>query len=158
MADDGKFDEAQAKLAEAEKVAPGLPEIAETRRKITAMATPENQFATQFERAKSAVNTGNWAAAEQALAVAERLKPQAPEIAEVRQSMAADREKRAERQKRVEGLLTRMREAIARRDFAAADAALNAAARLDVRDPTLDEARVELARALDGERNAPSGR
>src|SRR5262249_203590 len=131
LADDGKFDEAQAKIAEAEKVTPGLREIAEMKRKIADMATPEGQFATQVDRAKSAVNTGDWVAAEQALAAAERLKPEAPELAQLRQSMALDREQRAERHARVEELLKRMREAIVRRDFAAADAALNAATRLD---------------------------
>jgi uncharacterized protein HemY len=158
MADDGKFDEAQAKLAEADKLTPGLAEIAETRRKIADMAKPESQFVTQIERTKSAVDNGNWAAAEQALTAAERLNPQAPEIAELRQRVAAGKEKGADRHQHVEQLLTRMREAIARGDIAAADAALNAAARLDISDPTVDEARVELARALDGARGARSGR
>jgi hypothetical protein len=50
--------------------------------------------------------------------------------------------------------LTTMREAIARHDFAAADGALNEAARIDVRDPALDAARIELARAHDADRKS----
>ena len=42
-----------------------------------------------------------------------------------------------------------MHEAIALHDIAAADGAFNEAMRVDVRDPTLDKARVELARAHD---------
>jgi len=44
-----------------------------------------------------------------------------------------------------------MRQAIARHDFAAAVRALNEAERLDIRDPAIDPARVELARAHDAE-------
>jgi hypothetical protein len=49
-----------------------------------------------------------------------------------------------------------MREAIARHDFAAANRALNEAERIDVRDPSIEQARVELARAQNAEqkRNA----
>ena len=50
---------------------------------------------------------------------------------------------------RVTELLTRMREDIARGDFAAADGDLNAAERVDVQDPAIREARRELARARD---------
>ena len=51
-----------------------------------------------------------------------------------------------------------MREAIARGDFAAADRALNEATRLDILDPLIDPARVELARAHDAERQKEAGR
>ena len=49
-----------------------------------------------------------------------------------------------------------MREAIARHDFAAADGAFNEAERIDVRDPAIEPARVELAKARNAEekRNA----
>jgi hypothetical protein len=40
-----------------------------------------------------------------------------------------------------------MHQAIARHDLVAADRALNAAERLDIRDPAIDPARVELVRA-----------
>ena len=91
------------------------------------------------------------AAAEKALAEAERLNAQAPEIAELRQAMQAAQQKDAHRGSRVTELLTNMREAIARDDFAAADGDLNAAERINVQDPALDEARRELARARDAE-------
>jgi hypothetical protein len=45
-----------------------------------------------------------------------------------------------------------MRQAIARQDFAAADGALNEAARLDVLDPLVDQARQELAQAHESDR------
>ena len=45
-----------------------------------------------------------------------------------------------------------MRQAVARHDFAAAARALNEAERLDIRDPAIDPARVELARAQDAGR------
>ena len=45
-----------------------------------------------------------------------------------------------------------MREAMARRDFAAANSALNEAERIDVQEPAIRQARGELARA----QNAPA--
>jgi hypothetical protein len=47
-----------------------------------------------------------------------------------------------------------MREAIARHDFAAADGALNEAERINIRDPAVDQARSELARAHDADRKS----
>jgi hypothetical protein len=46
-----------------------------------------------------------------------------------------------------------MRSAIARKDIAGADRAFNEAARIDVLDPALDEARVELAHAHEAARD-----
>ena len=147
LADHGKFAEANAKLAEADKIVPGLSETAEARRKIAELATPEGQFAIQFDRARTAVGNDDYAEAEKALAEAERLKPQAPEIAELRQAMQAAQQKEAKRSSQVTELLTTMRESIARKDIAGADRAFNEAARIDVLDPALDQARVELAHA-----------
>jgi tetratricopeptide (TPR) repeat protein len=147
LADRGKFAEANAKLAEADKIVPGLSEIAEARRKIAELATPEGQFAIQFDRARTAVGNEDYAEAEKALAEAERLKPQEPAIAELRQIMAEARQKEAKRSSQVAELLTTMRESIARKDIAGADRAFNEAARIDVLDPALDQARVELAHA-----------
>jgi hypothetical protein len=157
LADDGKFDEAIAKLDAADKAAPGLSETAEARRRIAEMRTPEGQFATQIGRARFSIDTDDPAAAEQALAEAERLKPQAPEIAQLRQELQAVQQKEAKRSGRVAGLLTTMREAIARKDIAGADRAFNEAARLDILDPALDQARTELARAHDAERERQAG-
>jgi len=152
LADDGKFDEAKAKLDQAEKVVPGLSETADTRRRIAEMATPEGQFALQVARARNAIGSDDDAAAEKALAEAERLKPQAPELAELRQAMQAAQQKETKRSGHVAELLGNMREAIARKDIAGADRAFNEAARLDILDPALDKARVELAHAHEAAR------
>ena len=153
LADRGKFAEATAKLDEADKAVPGLSETSEARRKIATLATPEGQFAIQFDRARTAVGNDDYAEAEKAMAEAERLKPQAPEIAELRQAMQATQQKEARRSSQVTELLTAMRSAIARKDIAGADRAFNEAARIDVLDPALDEARVELAHAHDAARD-----
>jgi len=157
LADDGKFDEAIAKLDAADKAAPGLSETAEARRKITELRTPDGQFATQIGRARFSIDTNDPAAAEQALAEAERLKPQAPEISQLRQELQAAQQKGAKRSGRVAELLTTMREAIARKDIADADRAFNEAARLDILEPALDQARIDLARAHDAERERRAG-
>lgn len=153
LADRGKFAEANAKLAEADKVLPGLSETAEARRKIAELATPEGQFAIQFDRARTAVGNDDYAEAEKALAEAERLKPQAPEIAELRQAMQAAQQKEAKRSSQVTELLAAMRASIARNDIAGAGRAFNEAARIDVLDPALDEARLELAHAHEAARD-----
>ena len=153
LADRGKFAEANAKLAEADKAVPGLSETAEARRKIAELATPEGQFAIQFDRARTAIGNDEYAEAEKALAEAERLKPQAPEIAELRQAMQAAQQKEAKRSGQVTELLTAMRASIARKDIAGADRAFNEAARLDILDPALDQARVELAQAHEAARD-----
>lgn len=157
LAEDGKFDQAIAKVDAADKAAPGLSETAEARRRIADMRTPEGQFATQIGRAKFAIGTDDPAAAEQALAQAERLRPQAPEIAQLREELQAALQKEAKRSGRVAELLTTMREAIARKDILAADRAFNEAARIDVLDPSLDQARTELAHAHDAERERQAG-
>jgi tetratricopeptide (TPR) repeat protein len=152
LADNGKFAEANAKLAEADKLVPGLSETAEARRKIAELATPEGQFAIQLARARTAIGNDEYAEAEKTLAEAERLKPQAPEIAELRQTMQAAQQKEAKRSSKVTELLTSMRESIARKDIAGADRAFNEAARIDILDPALDQARVELAHAHEAAR------
>ena len=147
LADGGKFAEANAKLDEADKVVPGLSETAEARRKIAQLATPEGQFARQIARARTAAGNDDYAAAEKELADAQRLKPDAPEIAELRQQIQAAKEKEARRSGQVAELLRTMRESIARKDIAGADRAFNEASRIDVLDPALDRARTELAEA-----------
>jgi hypothetical protein len=147
LADRDKFAEANAKLAEAEKLVPGLSETAEARRKIATLATPEGRFAIQLDRARTAAATDDYAAAEKELAEAERLKPGAPEVAELRQQMQATQQKEAKRSSQVADLLAAMRGAIARKDIAGADRAFNEAARIDILDPALDQARTELAQA-----------
>ena len=152
LGDEGKFDEANAKLDQAEKAVPGLSETADTRRRLAETSTPEGRFATQLARARTAIGNDDDAAAEAALAEAERLKPQSPEIAELRKAFQAAQQKEAKRTSRVAELLTAMRDAISRKDIAGADRAFNEAARVDVLDPALDMARVELAQAHEAAR------
>jgi hypothetical protein len=152
LADRGKLDEANAKLAEADKAVPGLSETAEARRKIAELATPEGRFAVQLSRARTAVGGDDYAAAEKELAEAERLKPGAPETAQLRQEMQAAQQKGAKRSSQVAEQLAAMRESIARKDIAGADRAFNEASRIDILDPALDQARTELAQAHEAAR------
>jgi hypothetical protein len=152
LAADGNFAEAKAALDKADAVMPGSDDAAAARREITAMSTPQGQLATQLDRARAAVEQDDAAAANKALAEAEKLNPQAPEIAQLRQALQAAQQKATHRSSRIAELLTTMREAIARHDFAAADGALNEAERTDIRDPAVDQARTDLARAHDADR------
>jgi hypothetical protein len=153
LADRGKFDEANAKLAEADKAVPGLSETGEARRKIAELATPEGRFAIQLSRARTALGSDDYATAEKEMAEAEKLKPGAPEIAALRQEMQAAQQKEAKRSSQVAEQLAAMRESIARKDIAGADRAFNEASRIDILDPALDQARVELAQAHDAARD-----
>lgn len=143
----GNFPAAEASLQKAKKAVPDLPELDQARRDIEELRTPEGGFASQIKRAQLAIEHDDAAAAEAALADASRLKPDAPEIATVRTALQQAQEKAARRETRVAQALTRMREAVARRDFAAADSALNEAERIDVQSPSIRRARGELARA-----------
>lgn len=149
LADRSKFAEANAKLDEADRLVPGLSEAAEARRKVAQLATPEGQFALQIARARNAIGSDDYSGADKALAEAAKLKPEAPEIAELRQAMQAAQHKEAERNSRVSELLATMRDAITRKDIAGADRAFNEASRIDILDPALEQARVELAQAHD---------
>ena len=143
----GNYTEAEASLAKAEKAVPKLPETQQARDDIARLKTPEGQFASHIQRARLAVDHDDSAAAEAELAEAARLKADAPEIAELRAALQAAHDKKARREARIADALARMREAMARRDFAAANSALNEAERIDVQEPTIRQARGELARA-----------
>ena len=143
----GSFAEAEVLLQKADKVIPDLPAIVQARRDVAAMATPQGQLATQLARARAAVDQNDSAAAEKALAEAERVNPQAPEIAELRQALQTAQQKETRRKDRITALLATMREAIARHDLAAADGALNEAERIDLQSLSVRQARVELSRA-----------
>jgi hypothetical protein len=149
----GNFEAANASLDKAEKAAPKLPETQQARKDIAHLQTPEGQFARQVQRARLAIDHDDSAAAEAALAEAARLKPAAPEIASLRASLQAALDKKARRETRIAQALARMRAAIARRDFGAADVALNEAERIDLQDQSIRRARSELARARDGNPN-----
>jgi hypothetical protein len=147
----GDFTASEATLQKAKKVVPGLPELADARRDIEQLRTPEGGFASQVKRAQLAIEHDDAAAAEAAIAEASRLKPDDPEIATLRTALQQSQEKATRREARIVQALTRMREAVARRDFAAADSALNEAERIDVQNPSIRRARGELARARGAE-------
>lgn len=143
----GDFTAALASLDKAKKAVPDMPEVDQARRDIEALRTPEGGFAVQLQRAQLAIDHDDTAAAEAAIAEASRLKPDAPEIAPLRAALQQAEEKAAKREARITRALQRMREAVARRDFATADSALNEAERIDIQSPSIRRARGELARA-----------
>ena len=140
----GNFTEAEASLKKADAVFPQMPEISQARADIEKLKTPEGNLAAQLARAKLAVEHNDPATAEAALGEASRIKPDAPEITEMRGALQAAKEKAAQRETRIADALTRMREAVTKHDFAAADSALNEAERIDVQDPLVRRARGEL--------------
>jgi hypothetical protein len=101
----------------------------------------------QLNRADLAIERNDTAAAEAALTKAEQAVPDSPDIAPLRQRLQELQQRKLQRDTRVATLLTAMREAIARQDFAAADDALNQAERLDVSSQLVLNARIELNRA-----------
>jgi hypothetical protein len=141
------FAEAEASLKKAGAIVPQMPEVEQARADIERLKTPEGNLAAQLARARLAIDHNDSATAEAALAEASRIRPDAPEIAEMRGALQAAKEKAAQRETRIADALARMREAVAKRDFAAADSALNEAERIDVQDPSVRRARGELARA-----------
>ena len=151
----GNYAEAETSLAKAEKALPKLPETQQARDDIARLKTPEGQFVNHIQRARLAVDHDDTAAAEGDLAEAARLKADAPEIVELRAALQAAHDKKARREARIAGALARMREAMARRDFAAANSALNEAERIDVQEPTIRQARSELARAQNAPQKTP---
>jgi hypothetical protein len=150
----GNYVEAEAALARAETAMPKLPEIQQAREDIARLKTPEGQLANQLRRARLAIDHDDSASAEASLAEAARLKADAPEIAELQAALQTANAKKARREARIADALARMRTAIARRDFAAADGALNEAERIDVQEPAIRQARRELARARDTRQKA----
>lgn len=143
----GRYELAEASLQRAEKAVPKLAEVAQARADIAQLKTPEGQLAAQLQRARLALDHDDTAAAEAALSEAARVKPDAPQIAELRTAIAAEHDKKARRESRIADALARMRAAVARRDFGAADSALNEAERIDMQSPAIRRARGELARA-----------
>jgi hypothetical protein len=150
----GDFTDAEASLKKAETAVPQMPEIEQARADIERLKTPEGNLAAQLARARLAVEHNDTATAEAALAEASHIKPDAPEIAELRGALQAAKEKAAQREARIADALARMRTAVAKRDFAAADGALNEAERIDLQDPSVRRARGELARARGAQQNS----
>jgi uncharacterized protein HemY len=147
LAEDGQIDQAKAAVDQAAKIVPGSAEVAKARLDIEQMSAPQYRLARQLSRARLAIANNDRGAAEAALDAAAGIDPTAPQIAELRQQMENTAQREDQRKRRLAALLSEMREAIARRDLVVADRALNEAERLDVRDPAIDPARLELARA-----------
>jgi hypothetical protein len=147
LAAEGQVDQAKSAVDQAAKVIPGSADIAKARLDIEQMSSPPYRLAVQLSRARLAIAQDDRTAAEAALNAAAGIDPTAPQIAELRQQMESTAQKEDQRKRRVAALLSEMREAIARRDLVAADRALNEAERLDIRDPAIDPARLELAHA-----------
>jgi hypothetical protein len=150
----GNYTEAEASLKKADAAVPQMPEIGQARADIARLKTPEGNFTTQLARARLAIEHDDSATADAALAEVTRLKPDAPEIAELKAALQAAKEKSARRETRIADALIRMREAVTKRDFAAADSALNEAERIDQQDPSVRRARGELARARGAQSNS----
>jgi len=150
----GDFSAAEASLKKADAAFPQMPEIEQARADIERLKTPEGNLAAQLARARLAVEHNDTATAEAALAEASQIKPDAPEIAELRGALQAAKEKAAQRETRIADALARMRMAVAKHDFAAADSALNEAERIDLQDPSVRRARGELARARGAQQNS----
>jgi len=91
-------------------------------------------------------NVENNTAAEQAIAEAERLDTQAPEIAGLRADLQAAQRKDTHRDAHIAALLAEMRTAAARHDFATANRVLNEAERIDIQNRDVLKARDELNR------------
>lgn len=147
LATAGNFSAAEAALARADKAMPNFPETSQARLDIDKLETPDGQLSLQLQRARLAIDHDDSAAAEAALAEAARLQPDSMEVARLRADMKAAHDKKVRREARIAEALARMREAVARRDFGAANTALNEAERIDIQDPTIRRARGELARA-----------
>ena len=152
LARDGKFDEAEASLKKAEAVAKSAPQIGQARDEIARLKTPEGRLAVELVRARLAVEHGDKEAAAKSLAEIEKIKPDAPQLAELRQMLQQHQARIDRRDDRIKEHLVAMRAAAARGDFSTADSELNAAARIDVSDPSVRQARTELARAYDDSR------
>ena len=146
LAANGNFVDAETALNKAEKEAPGLDETAQARREIAALNTPHGQLAAQLDRARNALERGDNAAAEQAIAKAERLDAQAPEIAGLRADLQAAQRKETHKDDHIAALLAEMRTAAARHDFATANRVLNEAERIDIQNRDVLKARDELSR------------
>jgi hypothetical protein len=149
LAADGKVAEAEKALERAEKARPGLTEIDEMRHEFATLATPQGRLKERLQRARLALEHDDRAAARQALNEAEALSPDAPQVVEIRQALRAVDQEEARRHARVSELIGRMRDAVARGDFAAAHGALNEAERIDLQAPSIARARRHLAQAED---------
>ena len=94
--------------------------------------------------ARRMITRGDFAAADRALDQAEGLAPASAEVAAARNDLRDARRSTARRDDRIDRLVARARDAIAKRDYGAADRALDEAARFDGQDKQIEQARIEL--------------
>lgn len=152
LARDGKFEEAEASLQKAEKISKSAPQIRPARDEIARLKTPEGRLAADLIRSRLAVEHGDRAAADKSLAEIERIKPDLPELVELRAALQQQQARVERRDQRIQEHLKAMREAMTRGDFSAADSELNAASRIDVTNTSVRRARSELAEAYEESR------
>lgn len=80
LAASGDFAGAEIALKKAEQAAPGVEETAQARRAIAELNTPQGQLAAQLDRARSALDLGDNAAARHDFATANRALNEAARI------------------------------------------------------------------------------
>jgi tetratricopeptide (TPR) repeat protein len=103
--------------------------------------------------ARRAIVRADFAAADRALIQAERIDPRSGDVIAARRDLREAQERDARGDKRIDGLVTEARGAIARQDWAAADRLLQQAEQIDGRDRGVQAARGELANARQGNRD-----
>jgi hypothetical protein len=105
--------------------------------------------------ARRMITRADFAAADRALDQAERIDPRSADIQAARRDLQDARRADTRRDRQVDRLVTEARAAIARRDYAAADRALDEAERIDGTDREVQQARGELDAARPRGRPAP---
>jgi tetratricopeptide (TPR) repeat protein len=143
----GDFANAEVALQAADKVDPGLAEIAQARRDIAQMRTGSGQVGPLVERARHAIERGDYVIAGRALAEAEQIDARAPAVIAARRELQAA-EGQANRPQEIRPqdpkvtlLVTAARAAMLVGDLASADRSLDQAEQIDPRDSAVVQAR-----------------
>lgn len=130
------------------------PVVAAPRPSPPVPATPAGPTAAQNEQvrqlvldARRAITRADFASAERALDQAEGIDPRSSDVIAARQDLRDAQQRAARTDRRVDALVAMARAAIARRDYIAADRALDEAERIDRRDRDVLQARAELEAA-----------
>ncbi|HEY7609614.1 MAG TPA: hypothetical protein VIF14_10325 [Alphaproteobacteria bacterium] len=153
---EGKFAEAERDHQEAQSLAPALPELAAARTEFARLKREADDKAAlrkYLADMRAALQRKDFTAAERALAEAEKLARDAPEVKSARAEFEkAKRDVDADRQKaaRVQKLVADARDALQRKDLAAAERAVADAEKLDRDAPAVKAVRAELEAAKRG--------
>ncbi|MCW5770197.1 MAG: hypothetical protein KIT16_01075 [Rhodospirillaceae bacterium] len=113
----------------------------------------EERVRALLANARAAIGRKDYAAADRALDEAEKLDPKDEEVKKARaelQKAQRDAQQDQARTQRIKALLAAARAAIGRKDYGAADRALDQAEKLDPKDEEVKKARAELAAAIKG--------